>query len=124
MTAMSPGRSRRSSEPVRRSTRAVPVTPGQASDGGVWREGSFMAAAILTRMPARSRDGDRGVRQPASCRSARRSRSRGRGEQLLGVRQRGVGVLQPGQHPGQLAHPAGVVERRSARRWSPCRRSP
>ena len=35
---------------------------------------------------------------------------RGR-EQLLGVRQRRVGVLQPGEHPGQLADPAAVVER-------------
>ena len=32
-----------------------------------------------------------------------------------GVGHRGVGLLQPGQHPGQLLHAAGVVERGEAR---------
>ena len=42
MTAMSPGRSRRMSDPVRRSTRAVPLTPGSSSTAE-WREGNLMA---------------------------------------------------------------------------------
>ena len=97
---------------VRRSSRTVPVTPGRPSTAGL-AGGEFHGPIILTRSGNRSREAagcvtDVGspVRpvQPAardSCAAA---------EQLLGVRQRGVGVLQPGEHPGQLADPALVVE--------------
>ena len=63
---------------------------------------------------------------------ARRARARvgragsagrlGRGEQLLGVRAAQLGVLQAGQHPGQLTHPVLAFEHRDAAAGHRCRR--
>ena len=50
---------------------------------------------------------------PAWC--LRRPRRLSHVEQLLGVRHRGVGLLETGEHPGELLHPAGVVEDVEAR---------
>src|SRR3954447_21196985 len=112
-TAISPGRSRRTSEPVRRSRRTGPITPGRASSED-WRRGSLMAIHRDTQ-PDRIRAPRAGAcvttggatrvgSGPAGAGALRR------GEQLLGVRERGVGVLETGEHPGQLADPSAVVE--------------
>ena len=47
----------------------------------------------------------------------RRPRRLSHVEQLLGVRHRGVGLLEPGEHPGELLDPAPVVEDGRGPRW-------
>ena len=115
MTAMSPGRARRASAGGHRVDPGRPVQTRAAGarcgHGEGWRgacsrcchvtgvtPGMADACAAVGRADV-SGDGQR----PAACPA--------RGvEQLLGVRLGGLGLLQPGEHPGQLPQPAGLVE--------------
>ena len=93
------------------------VDAGGADESGRCQRGRCRTVIFMTE-PWCQPDG-----RSCTARSrARRRVSRRRGrlgdlEQLAGVGQRGVGVGQPGQHPGQLALALGVVEDGQARSW-------
>src|SRR5215472_494315 len=118
MMAISPGVSRLVRFFVRRSRRAGPLTPGRSSALGRGVMGRRRNWAIIESHPARNPGlacaitlipyRDQG--QPGySARWVLALRTSG-GEQLTGVRPAELGVFEPGQHPGQLAHPALVVQ--------------
>src|SRR4029453_2301060 len=112
-TAMSPRRSRGSRASARRSTLATPVTPGSAVSVRRRR-----ASLMRVRVPSDyALEAERNTQIDKSVLTigAVRGRSvlavgRARAQHLLRVRPAELGVVQAGEHPGQLPHPAGVVE--------------
>ena len=87
----------------------TPVDPGGAVHAGEAGAGRERTANFMTAPWCQPRG-------PQPVAGGYRPLGRGGLEQLPGVRPGAVGVLEPGQHPGQLALPAGVVERLS-RTW-------
>ena len=105
-----------------------PVDPSHRRDAGRalgWDLRSVESFIAASSSPTPGRSGSGGSRlatgreSPACSRGSRavgRERRVGLGqlEQLAGVCQRGVGVLEAGEHPRQLSEPAALVEGRDA----------
>src|SRR5690606_35224576 len=111
MMAISPGWRRFVSLLVRRSILATPVTPGRslpflARRPGILLPGTFIKT-ILPEQTTWEAFHDRAC-PPCHTESPV---SRRQPQQLLGMRSAQFGVFHAGEHPGQLAHPALVVER-------------
>src|SRR5215470_15008994 len=111
MTAMSPGRSRLVRFLVRLSIRAVAETPDRLT--GLFRRnpGSLREAAVIVKQYCQMVGAGGSASAPAGLSSGPRRPLGRRGfQQLTGVRPAELGVLETGQHPGQLAYPALVVQ--------------
>src|SRR5215510_725318 len=123
MMAISPGARRLVRFLVRRSSLAGPLTPGRSSVLGRGVMGRLRNCAIIESILPEIRGWPAPSLQPGAGEVVSGlvlvpelpgfrvgTLRAGGGEQLTGVRPPELGVFEPGQHPGQLAHPARVVQ--------------
>ena len=109
---------------TKRAPRGLEWRPRRGPESG--RSCGRPRGSRLPMISARTCRGANSAACPAWC--LRRPRRLGHVEQLLGVRHRGVGLLETGQHAGELLDPARVVEDVEARggdasrRWTCARR--
>src|SRR5690348_10430934 len=111
MTAMSPGCSRLARFLVRLSIRAVAEMPGRLT--GLFRRnpGSLRKAALIAKQSCQMTGTGTSASAPPGLSSGPRGPLGRRGfQQLTGVQPAELGILEARQHPGQLAHPALLVQ--------------